>query len=122
MGAAARQDRRRDDLVSAVVGALVSSSIVAAVVSYLFSRVLPGWVTCSFVDVVRYLDTSPRSYAVRREIRKGLVEMLQALHASRAPTYDRIVIVAHSLGAYIAYDAIAYMWGTHELPDRPQPA
>lgn len=38
--------------------------------------------------------------------------MLEALHASRQPTYDRVVLVAHSLGAYIAYDAIAYFWGT----------
>jgi hypothetical protein len=100
-----------DDLVAALVGALVSSSIAAAVISYLMSRVLPGWLTASFVDVVRYLDTSPRSYEIRREIRKGLVEMLQALHAARPP-YDRVILVAHSLGAYIAYDAIAYLWGT----------
>jgi hypothetical protein len=37
--------------------------------------------TASFVDVVRYIDTSPRSYGVRRDIRKGLIVMLQALHA-----------------------------------------
>jgi hypothetical protein len=97
--------------VAALVGALVSGGLAAAVVSYLISRVLPGWLTANFVDVVRYLDTSPRSYGVRREIRKGLVEMLQALHDSQQPRYDRIVVVAHSLGAYIAYDAIAYLWG-----------
>ena len=37
--------------------------------------------------------------------------MLQALHASRKPEYDRVVLVAHSLGGFIAYDAIAYLWG-----------
>jgi len=101
-----------EDPVGAAIGALLSGGLTAAFVSYLMSRVLPGWLTASFVDVVRYLDTSPRSYAVRREIRKGLVEMLQGLHASRQPIYDRVVLVAHSLGAYIAYDAIAYLWGT----------
>ena len=101
----------QDDVLAAAITALISSSLAAAAVAYLMSRVLPGWLTASFVDVVRYLDTSPRSYGVRREIRKGLVELLQALHASRKPEYDRVVLVAHSLGAYIAYDAIAYLWG-----------
>jgi hypothetical protein len=99
------------DLVTRLVSAVVTGGVTAAIVSYLIARVLPRWLTSSFVDVVRYLDTSPRSYAVRREIRKGLVEMLQALHASKAPRYDRIVLVAHSLGAYLAYDAVAYLWG-----------
>jgi hypothetical protein len=99
------------ELVTRLVGAVVTGGVAAAIVSYLIARVLPRWLTSSFVDVVRYLDTSPRSYAVRRDIRKGLVEMLQALHASKAPRYDRIVLVAHSLGAYLAYDAIAYLWG-----------
>lgn len=111
----------QEDVLAAVVGALVSGGVAAAVLSYVFSRVLPSWLTSSFVDVVRYLDTSPRSYAVRREIRKGLVEMLQALqdygrepgsaHAGRS--YDRIIIVAHSLGGFIAYDAVSYLWGRH---------
>ncbi|MFN8192744.1 MAG: hypothetical protein U0R80_00505 [Nocardioidaceae bacterium] len=97
--------------VTVAITALVSGGVVAAALSYGASRLLPRWLTSSFVDVVRYLDTSPRSYEVRREIRKGLVEMLQALHDSTAPRYDRVVIVAHSLGAYIGYDAIAYLWG-----------
>ncbi len=65
-------------------------------------------VTRSFVDVVRYLDRSPRSYEVRRNIRAGMVDLLQRLHDDRR--YSRIVVVAHSLGAYIAYDGITYLW------------
>ncbi|KAA1421477.1 hypothetical protein F0U44_04090 [Nocardioides humilatus] len=102
----------KDDPLGSAVAALVSGGLAAALISYLMARVLPKWLTASFVDVVRYLDTSPRSYEARREIRKGLVDLLQALHDSEAPRYDRIVIVAHSLGAYIAYDGIAYLWGT----------
>ncbi|MGG5259575.1 hypothetical protein [Phycicoccus avicenniae] len=106
--------RPGDDLATSLVASLVSGALASAALSYVVSRLLPLWLTASFVDVVRYLDTSPRSYGVRRDIRKGLVEMLQALHARSArgdQHYDRIVIVAHSLGAYIAYDAIAYLWG-----------
>jgi hypothetical protein len=106
--------REEDNFLTSLVGALVSSAAVTSLLSYVLSRLLPRWLTRSFVDVVRYLDTSPRSYGVRREIRRGLVEMLQALHAETdggRQRYDRIVIVAHSLGAFIAYDAIAYLWG-----------
>lgn len=56
---------------------------------------------------MRYLDRSPRSYEARRDIRKGMVDLLRGIHARRR--YDRVV-VAHSLGAFIAYDAIAWLW------------
>ena len=80
------------------------------VVTYAISRLLPGWLVKYLVDVVRYLDTSPRSFAARREIRTGIVDLLQALHDSG--DYDRIVVTGHSLGSYIAYDAISYLWST----------
>ncbi|MGW4228304.1 hypothetical protein ACWEF9_03285 [Streptomyces sp. NPDC004980] len=97
---------------------LLGTGLAAGVLTYLLTwagKFIPGVLTNSFVDVVRYLDTSPRSYAVRHDIRKGLVELLQKLHSSRykgEPRYERIVIVAHSLGAYIAYDGISHLWGT----------
>jgi hypothetical protein len=100
--------------VETVVRTLLGAGLTAALVVYLLSRVLPRWLTTSFVDVVRYLDTSPRSYEARREIRKGFVDLLRALHDSKLgnrPRYQRIVVVAHSLGAYIAYDGISYLWG-----------
>jgi hypothetical protein len=98
----------------AALRALFGGGVLAAAVSYLFARVLGRSVTRSFVDVVRYLDTSPRSYEARRAIRKGLVDLLTGLHDKTLfgePRYQRIVVVAHSLGAYIAYDAISYLWG-----------
>jgi hypothetical protein len=88
--------------------AVLGGGLTAIVVSALIGRALPIWLTSSFVDVVRYLDTSPRSYRVRRKIRAGVVELLQGLHDYGR--YDRIVVVAHSLGSYIAYDAISYLW------------
>jgi hypothetical protein len=80
-------------------------------------RAFVNKVTTSFVDVARYLDTSPHSYAARRAIRGGLVDLLRALHDGR---YSRIVVVGHSLGAYIAYDALTSLWAeTHELHAGP---
>ena len=105
------------------VRALIGGGVAALVVTYLIGRTLPTWITNSFVDVVRYLDTSPRSYQVRREIRAGIVDLLKALHDYRR--YDRIVVVAHSLGSYIAYDAISHLWGEmaklHEGPQLEGP-
>jgi hypothetical protein len=99
--------------VGGLIRALIGGGITGIALTYLFARLLPGWITTSFVDVVRYLDTSPRSYEVRREIRKGMVELLVKLHQAkiyRQPRYQRIIVVAHSLGAFIAYDGISYLW------------
>lgn len=94
--------------VESVVASLVGGGLSAIVLTYVIARLLPSWITTSFVDVARYLDTSPRSYEVRRLIRKGMVDLLEGLHRSKR--YQRIVVVAHSLGAYIAYDGIAFLW------------
>jgi hypothetical protein len=67
--------------------------------------------TTSLVDVARYLDPSPSSYAARRAIRGGLVDLLRALHDGR---YSRVVVVAHGVGTYISYDALNVLW--HDLP------
>jgi hypothetical protein len=53
-----------------------------------------------------------------------LVDLLRRIHDEG---YDRIVVVAHSLGGYIAYDALTSLWAQmHELnaggaPDPPRP-
>lgn len=92
------------NLISLVFG----GGATAAGLTWLLTKVLPGKITASFVDVVRYLDTSPRSYAVRKNIRKGMIDFLESLH--KLERYDRIIVVAHSLGAYVAYDGISYLW------------
>ena len=68
-------------------------------------------------DAGRYFRNSPANVAVRREIRKQALDMLKSLHASGA--YDRIVVVAHSLGSVVAYDMLrAYYSSIHKnLPD-----
>ena len=96
--------------VEDVIRLVVGTGLFATAITFLIVNFLGGWATSSFVDVVRYLDTSPRSYGVRHEIRKGMVDLLQALHDSGK--YSRIVIVAHSLGSYIAHDGITFLWGT----------
>jgi hypothetical protein len=99
---------------------LLGGGIAAFVVGWLVTGPLKRWITSSFVDVVRYLDTSPRSYSVRRDIREGIIKLLDGLMMS--DRYDRVVIVAHSLGSYIAYDAISYLWGQYNTRYAHPPA
>jgi hypothetical protein len=71
------------------------------------------------VGAARYLDPSPYSYAARRAIRGGLVDLLADLHDGR---YSRIIVVGHGVGAYICYDALTALWAqTHELHAGPPP-
>lgn len=55
-------------------------------------------------DAARYFRNSPANIAVRREIRKEAVDTLDMLHRLRI--YDRIIVVAHSLGSVVAYDML----------------
>jgi hypothetical protein len=55
-------------------------------------------------DAARYFRNSPGNVAVRRAIRKEAVDTLERLHTSGQ--YDRIVVVAHSLGTVVAYDML----------------
>jgi hypothetical protein len=100
---------------------LVSSVIVLAVGLGVFRFVATtlrrSFITTGFVDVARYLDPLPDSYAARRAIREGLVDLLYTLQQG---WYSRIVVVAHGVGAYIAYDALTSLWAeTHELHAGP---
>ena len=96
--------------VAFVVGLVVggpAAGLLASVVLWL-AKTAGSKVTAYFVDVVRYLDRSPRSYAVRRDIRDGMVALLRGIHEQG--TYQRVVVVAHSLGGYIAYDGLTSLW------------
>lgn len=70
-----------------------------------------------FGDVVRYTKAEPPNVARREEIRRKGVKFLQSLIDQKAdkkhpddpdvPYYDRIVVVAHSLGTIVAYDILS---------------
>lgn len=60
-------------------------------------------------DAARYFRNSPANVAVRREIRQQAVNMLEHLHL--CGNYDRIIVVAHSLGTVVAYDMLRNYFG-----------
>jgi hypothetical protein len=94
-----------------------------------FSALIAVWVIVAYLafyalflqpflgDAARYFRNSPGNVAVRREIRKQAVDTLAALHTSGR--YDRIIVVAHSLGTVIAYDMLRAYFSRicNDLPD-----
>lgn len=68
-----------------------------------------AWLVHVLGDAARYLSPNPDNVVARQEIRKAAIDMLTGLHQSRE--YDRIIVIAHSLGSVIAYDALNYAWG-----------
>lgn len=82
-----------------------SVSIVAACTVLGVYLAINAWFLEPFLgDAARYFRNSPANVAVRRAIRKESVDTLASLHASGY--YDRIVVVAHSLGSVVAYDML----------------
>ncbi|MFN0103114.1 MAG: hypothetical protein ACKV2U_13615 [Bryobacteraceae bacterium] len=64
-------------------------------------------------DAARYLSATAPNVKVRHAIRRSALEVLRGLHSNpyhSTQHYDRIVVVGHSLGSVIAYDALKYLW------------
>jgi hypothetical protein len=59
-------------------------------------------------DAARYLDDHPKNLQARFAVRRNIVELLDRLHEARR--YDEIVVVGHSLGGVVAYDALRLLW------------
>jgi hypothetical protein len=79
------------------------------------TSLLSGFLLRGLGDAARYLTSSPDNVQESEQIRSDAVALLSALHEatdgdSSAPQYERIVVVGHSLGSVIAYDAIRHLW------------
>jgi len=81
--------------------------------------VIGGWFVSSvlvkrFGDVARYVKPLPVNVARRQEIREKGVELLEGLlrevDEDDKPVYDRVIVVAHSLGTIVAYDILTHTW------------
>ena len=77
-------------------------------------------VSINFIgDAARYLTPKPGNIINRQQIRKEGIELLRKLHGEtgpgvpKTPRYNRIIIVAHSLGSVIAYDLLTSLWGSY---------
>lgn len=59
-------------------------------------------------DVAGYLGAHPDTVAGRHLVRDRGLQLLRRLHED--PAYERVVIVAHSLGSVVAYDILHLLW------------
>jgi len=80
------------------------SSVLAWAVIGFYLAINAAFLQPYLGDAARYFRNSPANVAVRREIRKQAVDTLDYLHTSGR--YDRIIVVAHSLGCVVAYDML----------------
>ncbi len=70
-------------------------------------------------DAVRYTVPTPENIETRSKIRLAGIELLRNLHEDvdendpTMKTYDRIVLVGHSLGGIIAYDILSFLWSAN---------
>ena len=67
-----------------------------------------GWLITSLGDFARYTDDHPDNVDMRQAIRQRLVGLLDKLHDDGR--YGRIVVVGHSLGGIVGYDALRLLW------------
>jgi len=77
---------------------------IAAVMAVFVSAVLLPY----FGDVAIYVQAFPGTIAKRKETRDRGLELLSGLMEDKS--YDRIVVVAHSLGTIVAYDLLQILW------------
>jgi len=83
-------------------------AVVGLFVTWAWRLAGKGAVIDSLGDAARYLTPRPSNIQNRQAIRIAAVDLLDALHQSAE--YDRVIVVGHSLGSVIAYDAITYYW------------
>jgi hypothetical protein len=104
-------------VVFAPVEMLGNPKVWSGAMALLSAALLNGIIAPYFGDVVRYVRATPSTVDKRQRIRERGLALLRQLHDKtdrrggvEEPYYERIIVVAHSLGAIIAYDLIQLYW------------
>lgn len=90
----------------------------AATAIALVQLVAGGFITKSLADAARYLTPRPSNIKARNAIRAEGLALLRRLHD--AGSYQRVVVVGHSLGGVIGLDLIRLAWDELRHPDAAQ--
>ncbi len=61
-----------------------------------------------FGDAASYLSAQTETVQSRQGVRNRGLALLKALHDD--PEYDRVIVIAHSLGSVLAYDLLHILW------------
>lgn len=102
-----------------VVLALADTNASGFVVSVLALTLLNQFLVPYFGDVARYVQARPENVERRKAVRDRGAALLRNLHDCDG--YDRIIVVAHSLGTIVAYDLLSLLW-TEYGPRKDNPA
>lgn len=94
------------------------------------AAIATGLMLRSLGDAARYFDNTPDNVSDIGAIQREAVDLLLRLESAVTITgeykYDRVVVVGHSLGSVIAYDAIRFAWSTTNravrVPSDPESA
>jgi len=89
-----------------------AGTVAVAVVSALANV----FVLTRFGDVARYVVAKPNTISVRQGIRKAGVDFFSKIMNAQEdgkPAFDRVTVVAHSLGTIVAYDVMSYLFARH---------
>ncbi|WP_147125273.1 hypothetical protein [Shimia ponticola] len=82
--------------------------LIAAVVSVVANAL----VLTRFGDVARYVMAKPNNVATRQKIRQQGVDFLERILRAKddkdKPMFERVSVVAHSLGTIVAYDILSH--------------
>lgn len=78
--------------------------LILAVELYLANALLLPY----FGDAASYLSAHTETVDIRQQVRQRGLALLRGLHADN--DYDRVVVVAHSLGTVLAYDLLHILW------------
>jgi hypothetical protein len=85
-----------------------STVAVAVVLASLLFWALDQFVVPYFGDVASYVRAEAGTVEKRAQVRERGLALLRKL--ADDPSYDRIVLVGHSLGTIIAYDLLQILW------------
>jgi hypothetical protein len=67
-----------------------------------------GFVFLFVGDAARYLTPLPSNIKLRQAIRADGINLLKRIHEEGE--YDRVILIGHSLGSFIAYDILKHLW------------
>lgn len=92
-------------------------NLSGSVVVTLSTLILSGFFLRVLGDAARYLNNTPDNVESAETVRADAIKVLDALHNAKdrngRPRYERIVVVGHSLGSVIAYDAVRHLWAKY---------
>ena len=94
----------------ATIKSFYSIGTVAIIVGVLGNAIKTGFLN-SVGDAGRYFTPTPGNVGERSNIRQQGIAFLKRLHERKGDQkYDRIIVVAHSLGSVVAYDLLRLLW------------